>query len=427
MGRDCNDVLREDGIEALRRLIGEAPEIDDGGASVPAADVTLLCASDLEMKPIRWLWPGWLARGKLHIVGGAPGTGKTTLALALAATITTAGRWPDATRCAEAADVLIWSGEDDPSDTLLPRLAAAGADLARVHIISDVHDPDGRRPFDPARDVPALAHAVALLRRPVRLLVVDPIVSAVSGDSHKNAETRRGLQPLVDLGQRLDAAVLGITHLTKGTTGRDPLERLTGSLAFGALTRIAWATAVQRDPEPGTPRRVLARIKSNIGIDGGGFGYDLEAVTVADGIQTSRVLWGAQIEGDARALLGQAEAEPDTGDDADEARTERDEAADWLREVLKERPLHARDVEKLARDAGLAWRTVQRSKVRAGVTVRRTGFGKGGAWVWSIGAIDATAPGIDDIDSDTQSAGSYGAYGTYAGTYGEAEREEGEI
>lgn len=409
---DADDVLLRERAEAGR----------EGRADAPAGDVTLLCASDLRMQPIRWLWPGWLAAGKLHIVGGAPGTGKTTLALALASTLTVAGRWPDATRCAEAADVLIWSGEDDPNDTLLPRLAAAGADLARVHIIGDVRDPDGRRPFDPARDVPALAHAVALLRRPVRLLIVDPIVSAVSGDSHKNAETRRGLQPLVDLGQRLGAAVLGITHLTKGTTGRDPLERLTGSLAFGALTRIAWATAVQRDPEPGAPRRVLARIKSNIGIDGGGFGYDLEAVTVADGIQTSRVLWGAQIEGDARALLGQAEAEPDTGDDADDERTERDEAGEWLRSVLAEGPLNAADLKLLAQRNGLAWRTVRRAKDALGVQSKK-GAMRGG-WTWQLPeGVQGGHEGAEGVHSEK--AGHLRPLRQDVDTFGE--REEGEL
>lgn len=83
--------------------------------------VMLTCGADLTPEPISWLWPGWLAQGKLHILAGAPGQGKTTIAQSFAATITTGGRWPDGQWC-KPGNVLIWSGEDDPADTLLPRL-----------------------------------------------------------------------------------------------------------------------------------------------------------------------------------------------------------------------------------------------------------------------------------------------------------------
>src|SRR6266508_4323972 len=72
-------------------------------------------------EPISWLWPGWLARGKLHLVAGAAGTGKTTIALALTAELSSGGRWPSGEQI-EPANVLIWSGEDDIKDTLLPRM-----------------------------------------------------------------------------------------------------------------------------------------------------------------------------------------------------------------------------------------------------------------------------------------------------------------
>jgi len=113
-------------------------------------------------EPISWLWDGWLARGKLHLLAGKPGTGKTTLALALAAVVSRGGTWPDGSRCVQAANVLIWSAEDDASSTIVPRLMAAGADLRRVHFIADVRGADGEpRPFDPAFDVPLLAWPAA--------------------------------------------------------------------------------------------------------------------------------------------------------------------------------------------------------------------------------------------------------------------------
>lgn len=430
MGIDAADVLLTGGgVEALRRLIDEAPEYHDADAG-PANDagtarprVGLLAADALTLRPIDWLWPGWLPAGKLTLIGGAPGTGKTTCALALAATLTIAGRWPDGTRCMEPGRALIWSGEDDPADTLVPRLLAAGADLSRCTFVGDVAEADGSgRPFDPAKDVPALLDAVLRLPEPPRLLIVDPIVSAVAGDSHKNAETRRGLAPLVDLAQRTGCALLGITHLSKGTAGRDPLERLTGSLAFGALTRVAWATAAVRDPEPGAPRRLLARIKSNLGPDGGAIGYDLEPAIVRDRIETSRVLWGAPIEGDARALLANAEAPPPDEDMEDDARTERDEAADWLREVLTEGPLNAADVKVLAQRNGLAWRTVRRAKESLNVRSKK-GAMRGG-WTWQLPEdVQGVHEGAEGVHPET--AGHLGHLRQDVDTFGE--REEGEL
>jgi putative DNA primase/helicase len=160
----------------------------------------------------------------MHVFGGAPGTGKTTISMGLAATVTTGGRWPDGTRSI-AGNVVIWSGEDDPADTLIPRLALSGADLSRVYFIADIREGNERRSFDPARDMEPLRRKLAEIGG-VKLLIVDPVVSAIAGDSHKNAEVRRGLQPLVDLAGSMRCALLGITHFSKGTGGRDPVERL---------------------------------------------------------------------------------------------------------------------------------------------------------------------------------------------------------
>jgi hypothetical protein len=96
----------------------------------------------------------------------------------------------------------MWSGEDDPSDTLVPRLIAAGADLQRVSFVGDYKEGGKTRSFDPARDMELLRDAIKGAGG-VELLIVDPVVSAVAGDSHKNTEVRRALQPLVDLASAL--------------------------------------------------------------------------------------------------------------------------------------------------------------------------------------------------------------------------------
>ena len=251
---------------------------DPGPMPNGSPSVELVRADSVTLKPVNWLWGGWLARGKLHILAGAPGTGKTTIAIALAGAVSAGKQFPDGSYCPQG-HVVIWSGEDDPADTLTPRLAAAGADLSRCHFVGGVQDGRGKRPFDPARDVPILRRAIENIGD-VSLLLIDPIVSAIPTDSHKNAEVRRGLQPLVDLANAVHCALIGITHFSKGTSGRDPVERITGSVAFGAMARLVFISArEQPDEEQGLPeRRYLVRAKSNIGPDGGGFEYGLEQV-----------------------------------------------------------------------------------------------------------------------------------------------------
>lgn len=342
----------------------------------PAA-VVLACGADLHPAPIRWLWPGWLALGKLHILAGAPGQGKTTIAMALAATVTAGGQWPDG-RHSACSNVLVWSGEDDPADTLLPRLLAAGADRGRCYFIAGTRADDGSvRPFDPAQDLPGLRQQIECIGG-VRLLVVDPVVSAVTGDSHKNTEVRRSLQPLVDLAAAVDCAVLGITHFAKGGQGQDPAQRVVGSVAFTAVARVVMvaakvqARAEDMEKDQQGDRRILARSKSNIGPDAGGFEYYLEQIEVMEGIQTSRIAWGKTVEGSARELLTDPDGEPD------EAR----DVAGFLRAILSDGPMSAKDIFKDADGAGYSRDSIKRASLRMGIEKRKTGM-KGG-WEWAL-------------------------------------------
>lgn len=377
---DFNDMAQARGAEVVRKCIEAAQPVAADGNTEATADSTvhLLKGSDLKPEPIRWLWENWLARGKLHIIAGSPGTGKTTLALALAATTTAGGRWPDGTR-ADVGNILIWSGEDDVRDTLLPRLLAMGAHGNRVYFIGEVLADGMTRPFDPARDMSALACEAARIGD-IRLLIVDPVVNAVTGDSHKNTEVRRSLQPLVDLAARLDAVALGVSHFSKGTAGRDPVERVTGSVAFGALPRVVFGTAKATDDEDHTVR-LFVRAKSNIGPDGGGFNYSLEQVEVPGfpGLLASRVAWEQPLDGTARDLLAVAEIVEDGGE-----RGAIGEAAEFLRGILVSGPLGAKEVEKDANGAGHAWRTVQEAAKRIGVD--RVKDGMRGGWTWSLRA-----------------------------------------
>lgn len=301
----------------------------------PAPLVRIKCAANIKPESMRWLWEGWLACGKLHVFAGQAGTGKTTIAIALAATVSTGGRFPDGRR-SPVGNVLIWSGEDNAKDTLVPRLLAADADLNRIHFIGDVQHGDEIRSFDPATDIQAMSLAAAQIGD-ISLLIVDPIVNAVAGDSHKNGEVRRSLQPLVDFGEKMGCAVLGISHFSKGTGGREPLERVTGSLAFGAMARIVWATAKISDG--GTSKRIFCRAKSNIGPDHGGFEYDLNQKEIEGypGLFASYSLWGNAVEGSARELL--------TENESDEDGDEITGAENFLREELIKGPRPQKEIE----------------------------------------------------------------------------------
>jgi len=344
----------------------------------PQPGVTLTCASSIAPEGISWIWPGWLAAGKLHVLAGMAGTGKTTIALAVAATLTASGRWPDGTHCRTSADVVMWSGEDDPADTLVPRLMAMGADVARVHLITGTRGDDGKlRGFDPANDMALLESA--LTKFSPRLLILDPISSAVSGDSHQNTEVRRSLQPIVDLAGNLGCAVLGISHFTKGTAGRDPLERVTGSLAFGAFARLVWAT-IKPGKDADDQKRRLIRTKSNIGHDGGGFEYDL-AQTVVPGhsdLYASCILWGEPLEGSARELAGQIEDDKKPGEES--GPSPREEATDFLLDILAEGPKLEKEIRECAGQECIAKRTLDRAKKEMGVVSVRIGK----AWGWHL-------------------------------------------
>jgi putative DNA primase/helicase len=367
----------DDSVPHLNGSAGKNGKSDRLGPSV-----TILPATAFTPEPVRWLWEGWLARGKLHLLAGAPGTGKTTIAVSIAATVSVGARWPDGT-AGEAGDVLIWSGEDSVSDTLLPRLLVAGGDPRRVHFVDGVRENGKGRPFDPATDMPALVAAARLLPN-LKLIILDPVVAAVSGDSHKNTETRRGLQPVVDLAGQLDCCLLGITHLSKNTSGREPLERVAGSIAFGAVARVVLATVKPADTEE--PRR-LVRAKSNIGPDSGGFAYTLfGALVPGHDFSAQRVDWGAALEGSARELM--AVEQMDTAGEA------LDEGEAFLTDFLRDGPVATREIKIAANANGHTWRTLERAKKSMGVVAVKGGFNAG--WSWQLPAPNTANQGSED-------------------------------
>ncbi len=364
---DISKVLALNDAAKDRQVIGKArADFFAKPVATERPKVLLTRASEIIAEAIRWLWPGWLPEAKLTILAGMPGSGKSTVSDDFAATITCGGTWPDGTVCERTGNVLIWSGEDDPADTIVPRLIAAGADMHRVYIVKGRTDEHGEiQPFDPACDIPLLGERLSEMGG-AALLIVDPIVSAISGDAHRVNDVRRNLQALVDMAAGHRCAVLGISHFAKGTKGSSPAERVIGSQAFVALARMVLVAG----KDEATERRILARAKSNIAPDDGGVSYTLELAD-ANGIQAIRVVWGDLIDGSAREILGEVEHQDD------EARSERTEAAEFLEGLLSDGPVSSKQIRKDADEAGFAWRTMHRAADALHVEKRKVGMKEG--------------------------------------------------
>jgi putative DNA primase/helicase len=342
---------------------------------------SMLCAADIQVQVIEWLWKYWLALGKLHIIAGGKSDGKSTLMLSLGTVVTRGGTWPDGTLCKTPGYLVIWSGEDGVADTIVPRLKLMGADMRRVFILEGAKKPDGTyMPFDPTSDIARLDTALATLKHGPIFLVIDPIVSVVAagkaGAMHQNNEVRAALAPLVKLAGDHNAVAIGVTHFTKGTKGANPLERVTGSLAFAALARVVLTTV----KKPDDSERVLMRAGSNIGPSSGGFTYEmviepLEGHTNKDGepVEYSRVVWGEAREGSARDVIAEVE-----GDDAadDGALDKSGECLEAMRKILSgedglcaEQP--SAQVKFQLGLAGYSEKVIRTAKKRLKVTHRR--------------------------------------------------------
>lgn len=353
------DPPRSDDLEQGRE--SDAPA--QSSPPSPAESVMLRSAATIIPRAIDWLWPGWLSVGKLHLLAGAPGTAKTTIAMTWAAAISTGGLFPDGKR-AQQGNVLIWSSEDDPRDTLIPRLIAAGADLNHVHIVESVsHSKTGKRTFDPAKDFPLLKAAVNQIGN-VSFMVIDSVADAVAGDAGKNNQVRRALSPVKDFAEEMAIAVLGITHFNKGTSGR-AISRIIDSVAFVGLPRIVMVAFKKKGNGS-----LIMRAKSNIGPDNGGYEFYtyVEPLFGYDGITANRVGWKGYVEGSADEHLQEAESafvEPES---------ERERAEQFLLDELDDgMRKESAVISDKAKSLGISGNALFRAREALGIKSRRVG------------------------------------------------------
>jgi predicted ATP-dependent serine protease len=237
-------------------------------SNVKAHGLQMTRAADVKPKKAVSLWGGRFHRGKVSLIAGAPGLGKSQLAAFIAATVSAGGDWPCGEGSARHGDVIYISAEDGAAETIRPRLEAAGANLGRVHIIDQVPDQFGSRPFSFVADMAQLDQALQSLRKP-RVMIVDPLNACLSSTDFRPfnpnsvPQVRALLCRLEALAARHRVAIICITHFTKAR-GAD-LFRMTGSFAFVAAARSAFTVArKQDDPD----LRVLASAKNNLAADG---------------------------------------------------------------------------------------------------------------------------------------------------------------
>ncbi len=365
--------------------------------SSPASDgkgagPVLINLADVQPERVRWLWAGRIARGKLTMIAGDPGLGKSFLSLDIAARVSKGRSWPDGT-AGTCGSVVLLSAEDDLADTIRPRLDAADADVTRIVALDSIRHIDRKsrevvsQSFSLQRDLPSLELAIER-SGDCRLVVIDPITAYLgTTDSHKNAEIRGLLAPLSAMAARHDIAVVAVTHLNKSST-MAAMYRTMGSLAFVATARAVWAVTKDKD-DPSGRRRLFLPVKNNLGADQTGMAYRLQGTPAGDG--TAVVAW----EPDPVAITAD-----DALGDHQKARgkgSKVEEAMYWLRGALAGGRLLADDIKQRAERDGIASRTLDRAKGELGVTVDKEGFGDDGRWKWSL--PDQCAPDAPDPET----------------------------
>jgi putative DNA primase/helicase len=322
----------------------------------------------VEPKHVEWLWPNRLARGKLTLLAGEPGIGKSQAVIDIIARLSNGDAWPDGGGAPIGSSIIL-SAEDSANDTLRPRLEAAGADLSRVHALHATLIEGKPVTFSLQSHLEMLGHKLIEIGD-VALIDIDPITSYMGKiDGHQSVDVRTVLEPLAAFAEKHNTAVLAISHPPKATQSK-ALHAVTGSLAYVAAARMVFVVA----KEPETDRRLLLPVKNNLGPHAPGLGFRLGQRLVSKGILASHVLWDhAPVTITADEAVAAANHEGPSA---------MNEAKDFLREELAGGPQSAQDIKKAAASAGLTLATLRRAKEILGVRSSKAGIAEG--WVWEL-------------------------------------------
>jgi hypothetical protein len=362
--RRCSPPLPEREVKSIAESVARYDPTDTPFS--PEKIGTL--ASEVEAEPTEWLWSRRLPLGELTILDGDPGTGKSTLLAGVAARITRGRGLPGHEGTPVEGGVVYITTEDSPARTLRPRLEAAGGALERTLLVPSVPDEEGDpRPLALPDDIDLLEQAVRRVR--ARLVVIDPLMAHLGGsiNAHRDADVRRALAPLSDLAHRLGAAVVVVRHLNK--SGRTAaIYRGGGSIGIIGAARVGLLLAEHPEQDD---VRVLACVKNNLAVFPPSQALALEQAPEHD---VARVEWLDTCDLTADELL--------QGDSQGRADEKRQEAREFLEEILSDGPVPAKEVQKRADEEGILTRTLRRAKEALAVEKEKDGFQ--GPWVWKL-------------------------------------------
>jgi len=338
---------------------------------VPAGSergVRMTRALDVERREIDWLWAGRVPLGMMTMFAGDPKLGKSYVTLAMAAALSRGLPLPLSERPNRPGSTILMSAEDDAARTIVPRLITAGADLAKVHILESVVRANGDEAVPSLRaDVDAITSAASRLGD-CRLIVIDPVSAYLTGvDDNRNAVLRGVLTPLKRLAERLGAAVVLVSHLTKGASANGK-HRVLGSIAYVGACRANYLFVT--DPEDATGRRVLM-------LDNGGNvapPAPTLAYVIEDRDEGPRVTW---CDEPVPITVEHALRPPPRPLDEQEQAFLGRECDRWLIEMLSPGPVLYAEIVNIGREAGFTRDALRRAKDRVGVTSYRYGFGPG--------------------------------------------------
>lgn len=325
----------------------------------------IVTLATVQPKDVEWLWRPYLPAGMLSMLSGDPGAGKTYLALAIAAALST-GHVPYSSEICTPSNVIYMSIENDPACVVRPRFDSLGGNPARLHLVRGMVMGAGAESERGAiwlTDIAALRNALDRTR--ARLMIVDPIQSYLGAevDAHRSNETRPVLDGLARLAEEHGCCVLLLRHLSKAQSPR-AIHRGLGSIDMTGAVRTEMLAGCSPEDRQ---QRAMVQIKTNLGPYGPALGYTIDEGTGLFSWTGESVLTQSDILAPERA------GHEDTA---------KNEAAEWLRTYLGDGPRAAKEVERAARATGLSWATVRRAKHDAGVKSHKAAFG--GGWVWLL-------------------------------------------
>ena len=359
-------------VEAIRAALDRAWNNDTGTLAtskppIPSdEELGLIDLSTVTPTEVRWLWPNRIPLGKITLLAGEGGIGKTFLTLDIIATVTRGRPFADTPdHIPEPAGAIFLTAEDDLSDTIVPRLMKMGGDLTRVKYLGTAKLASGKlHPFTLA-DIGRLEATMAKYPD-IRLIIIDPVTSFLGRgiDDGKNAELRTILGPLADFAGRFGVAIVCITHFNKSASP-SAAARVMGSVAYSNAARATWVVIM--DPEH-DERRMMLPVKNNLSPDRTGMAY-----TLIDGaIEWERDPISAKVnEVLAKAATAQGGARTDN-------------AIRIIRAVLGNGQLSPDEFFERCKDQGVSKNAIYAHKDAAGAFSKRIGFGPGSYCVWML-------------------------------------------